>query len=79
MSSTRSIAALNVAALAVVVLFATAHSVRAQALPSAKVLLDRTPNPTDGQIKQALDGILCRCATYLRVLRAVKRAATMKA
>ena len=45
----------------------------------AKVLLDKTPNPSDAQIKQALDGILCRCATYLRVLRAVKRAATMKA
>ncbi len=42
---------------------------------SAKALLDRNPNPTDLQIRQALGGNLCRCGTHLRILRAVGRAA----
>src|ERR1700680_467488 len=42
---------------------------------TAKVLLDKNPNPTDEQIKQALDPVLCRCGSHLRVIRAVKRAA----
>lgn len=46
---------------------------------TAKALLDRSPNPTDGEIKQALAGNLCRCGTHLRIIRAVRRAAvTMK-
>ena len=46
---------------------------------TAKVLLDKTPNPTEDQIKQALNGNLCRCGSHLRVIRAVKRAASVKA
>jgi nicotinate dehydrogenase subunit A len=46
---------------------------------TAKVLLDSNPNPTDREIKQALDPNLCRCGSHLRVLRAVKRAAREKA
>ena len=42
---------------------------------TAKVLLDKKPNPTDADIKQALDGVLCRCGSHLRVIRAIKRAA----
>jgi nicotinate dehydrogenase subunit A len=42
---------------------------------NAKVLLDKTPHPTDEDIRQALDPVLCRCGSHLRVLRAVKRAA----
>ncbi len=42
---------------------------------TAKALLDRSPNPTDGEIKQALAGNLCRCGTHLRIMRAVRRAA----
>jgi len=42
---------------------------------SAKALLDRNPRPTEGQIKQALDGHLCRCASHNRIVRAVQRAA----
>ena len=42
---------------------------------ASKVLLDKNPHPTDDQIKQALNGNLCRCGSHLRVLRAVKRAA----
>src|SRR5579872_149953 len=41
---------------------------------TAKVLLDKNPHPTDTEIKQALEGNLCRCGSHLRVLRAVKRA-----
>ena len=39
-----------------------------------KALLDKTPKPTDSQIKEALAGNLCRCGTHIRILRAVKRA-----
>jgi aerobic-type carbon monoxide dehydrogenase small subunit (CoxS/CutS family) len=42
---------------------------------SAKVLLDRTPNPTDAQIREGMAGALCRCMTYYRVQAAIKRAA----
>jgi len=41
---------------------------------TAKALLDKTPKPTDSQIKEALAGNLCRCGTHTRILRAVKRA-----
>ena len=39
----------------------------------------KNPRPTDQQIREALDGNLCRCGTQLRVLRAVKRAAELLA
>ena len=42
---------------------------------SAKALLDRNPRPTDRQIKQTLNGHLCRCASHNRIVRAVQRAA----
>ena len=42
---------------------------------TAKALLDRTPNPTDAQIRQGMAGTLCRCMTYYRVQTAIKRAA----
>jgi nicotinate dehydrogenase subunit A len=42
---------------------------------TAKALLDRSPSPTDGEIKQALAGNLFPCGTHLRILRAVRRAA----
>ena len=45
----------------------------------SKALLDKNPHPTDDQIKQALNGNLCRCGSHLRVIRAVKRAASVKA
>ncbi|MGH7766020.1 MAG: (2Fe-2S)-binding protein [Candidatus Binatia bacterium] len=48
-------------------------------LMSAKVLLDKTPKPTDSEIKNALAGNLCRCGSHLRIVRAVKRAAGIKA
>ena len=42
---------------------------------TAKALLDRNPNPSEAEIKQALAGNLCRCGTHLRIVRAVERAA----
>jgi nicotinate dehydrogenase subunit A len=42
---------------------------------SAKALLDSNPKPTDAQIKNALNGNLCRCGTHNRIVRAVQRAA----
>jgi nicotinate dehydrogenase subunit A len=45
---------------------------------TAKVLLDKNSDPSDGQIKEALNNNLCRCGTHLRIVRAVKRAAREK-
>jgi nicotinate dehydrogenase subunit A len=42
---------------------------------SAKVLLDRNPNPDTDAIRIALQDNLCRCGTHSRVFRAVRRAA----
>lgn len=43
---------------------------------TAKALLDRTPHPTDAQIREAMAGVLCRCMTYYRVQAAIRRAAS---
>jgi aerobic-type carbon monoxide dehydrogenase small subunit (CoxS/CutS family) len=42
----------------------------------ASELLARTPQPTDQQIRAAMNGHLCRCGTYPRIVRAIRRAAT---
>jgi len=42
---------------------------------AAKALLDRNPNPSDAQIREAMNSTLCRCMTYYRVQTAIKRAA----
>ena len=44
---------------------------------TARVLLDKNPNPTDQQIRDGMAGALCRCMTYYRVQTAVKRAAEL--
>jgi carbon-monoxide dehydrogenase small subunit len=44
-------------------------------LMSARALLNRNPNPTDFEIRDALVGNLCRCTGYLRIIEAVKEAA----
>ncbi len=46
---------------------------------TAKVLLDKNPNPTDAQIREGMNGTLCRCMTYYRVQAAIKRAAAAMA
>ena len=40
---------------------------------TAKAFLDRNPNASDAEIEQALSGLLCRCGTHVRIMRAVKR------
>jgi aerobic-type carbon monoxide dehydrogenase small subunit (CoxS/CutS family) len=42
---------------------------------TAKVLLDKNPNPTDAQIRDGMNRTLCRCMTYYRIQAAVKRGA----
>jgi carbon-monoxide dehydrogenase small subunit len=48
-------------------------------LMSAHALLQRNPDPTEQQIKQALVGNLCRCTGYVRIIRAVRAAADQAA
>jgi aerobic-type carbon monoxide dehydrogenase small subunit (CoxS/CutS family) len=42
---------------------------------TARALLNKNPNPTDAEIRQGMEGVLCRCMTYYRVQAAIKRAA----
>jgi len=44
---------------------------------SAIDLLKRIPDPTEEQIRDQLDGNLCRCTGYHNIVRAVKKAATL--
>ena len=37
--------------------------------------LEKTPKPSDAQIREALSGLKCRCGTHVAMLRAIKRAA----
>jgi len=43
-------------------------------LISARALLDRSPHPSEAEIKDALLGNLCRCTGYTRIVRAVQQA-----
>ena len=45
---------------------------------TAAALLKKTPNPTDEQIEQAMNGNICRCGTYTRIKSAIKTAAKQK-
>ena len=42
---------------------------------TSKALLDKDPDPTEADIREALAGNLCRCATYIRHIPAVQQAA----
>jgi aerobic-type carbon monoxide dehydrogenase small subunit (CoxS/CutS family) len=42
---------------------------------AAAALLERTPSPTDADIDEAMSGIVCRCGTYPRIRKGIKRAA----
>jgi len=44
---------------------------------SAAALLAKTTRPTDAQVDEAMNGNLCRCATYGRIRQAVHRAAEL--
>ncbi len=42
---------------------------------AAKALLDKNPNPTEEEVREAISGVLCRCTGYLKPVQAVLRAA----
>ena len=46
---------------------------------TASALLKRNPNPGDQDIDAAMAGVLCRCGTYSRIRKAIKRAAKYSA
>ncbi len=45
---------------------------------SAAALLAERANPSDNEIDACMSGNVCRCATYVRIRKAIHRAATMK-
>ena len=45
----------------------------------AAELLARTPRPTEPEIRAAMNGHICRCGTYPRIVRAIQRAAAAMA
>ena len=45
---------------------------------TAAAFLAKNPNPRDAEIRTALSGLICRCGTHMRILRAVKRAAALR-
>ena len=42
---------------------------------TAAAFLEQNPNPTEEEIKTAMHGNICRCASYNRIYRAVEKAA----
>lgn len=46
-------------------------------LITSQALLDRNPNPSEDEIKEALVGNLCRCTGYVKIIDAVQAAAKM--
>jgi isoquinoline 1-oxidoreductase alpha subunit len=42
---------------------------------AAAALLQRTPSPSDADIDAAMAGVVCRCGTYPRIRKGIKRAA----
>lgn len=44
---------------------------------AAKELLERNPNPSEDEVRDALSGVLCRCTGYLKPVQAVLRAAAV--
>jgi isoquinoline 1-oxidoreductase alpha subunit len=46
---------------------------------AAAALLRTNPNPNDDDITVAMQGLICRCGTYTRIQKAIKRAAVIMA
>lgn len=45
---------------------------------AASAFLEKNPSPTEAEIKEAMNGNICRCASYTRIYRAVELAASRK-
>jgi carbon-monoxide dehydrogenase small subunit len=45
---------------------------------ASKALLDRNPDPSDPDIRQALVGNLCRCTGYHQIIESIRRAADLR-
>ena len=43
---------------------------------TAKAFLDQNPRASDGAIRQAMSGVLCRCFTHVRMMKAIKKYAS---
>jgi carbon-monoxide dehydrogenase small subunit len=48
-------------------------------LMTSRALLDRNPNPTQGEIREAISGQICRCTGYATIVRSVQWAAAEEA
>ncbi|MDG1571155.1 (2Fe-2S)-binding protein [Robiginitalea sp. M366] len=46
---------------------------------TAAALLKQNPNPSDAEIEMAMNGNICRCGTYVRIKKAIRRAADANA
>lgn len=46
---------------------------------TAKAFLDQNPKASDSQIEQAMSGVMCRCFTHTRMLKAIRRYAQERA
>lgn len=44
---------------------------------AAKALLDSNPNPSEKQVREVIGGHLCRCGTYMRIVKSVLHAAEL--
>ena len=44
---------------------------------AAKSLLDKNPNPSEDEVREAISGVLCRCTGYIKPVQAVLRAAAI--
>jgi carbon-monoxide dehydrogenase small subunit len=44
-------------------------------LISATALLERNPSPSDGEIRRAIQGNICRCTGYVNIVRAIRSVA----
>ena len=42
---------------------------------SAKALLDENPEPTEGEIRRAIQGNICRCTGYVNIVKAIQSVA----
>jgi aerobic-type carbon monoxide dehydrogenase small subunit (CoxS/CutS family) len=41
---------------------------------AAVALLDKTPHPSDEEIRDGMNGNLCRCCGYMKIMKAIRRA-----